>query len=336
MNKRYHNFFRRLTTWSAICLLAGCAQSNTPLNPLPNAGSSVRTGSQRITPGTYYGCPEFKNGTYSHDVSNAPVDPNSAAYINSVMGAGDTGGFYASTGVEQVNLANPKTPLYTVKPKVKWHQFPKPYPWQTGFYIEPLSDEHAMIVQTQNCHLFESYGTQFAYNTLSAYSGANWALGRRFVPLPPGTPSAMASGLPLFAGMVRWEDYEAGSIDHALNWDGVAGTLSQYNFVRPASDTDGLPFTGSGSYQLPYGARLRLKASFSTQGWGPQATMVANAMKTYGVYVADTGSSNAIYFANASDGSDPWDSSDLSSLSSITLNDFDVLKLGQILAVPGH
>lgn len=336
MNKRYHSF-RRLTTWSAICLLAGCAQSNIAGTPLLNTVSPARAGSPKVTPGTYYGCREFNNGTYSRDITNAAIDPNSAAYISSVMQAGDTSGFYASTGVEQVNLANPSTQLYTVKPRVKWHQFPKPYPWQTGFYIEPLSDEHAMIVQTTSCHLYESYGTQFAYQTLSAYSGANWALNQRFVPLPPGTSSAMASGLPLFAGMVRWEDYESGAIDHALNWDGVAGSFAQYNFVRPAADTDELPFEGTSSYALPYGARLRLKASFSTAGWGPQATMVANAMKTYGVYLADTGSSgNAIYFANASDGSDPWSSSDLSSLSSITISDFDVLKLHQILTIPGH
>jgi len=323
-------------TWAALCVLAGCTASNTAVTPLLNAASPERTGSVVMRPGTYYGCPEFKNGTYTRDITSAPVDPNSAAYISSVIQAGDSGGFYASTGVEQVNLANPSTQLYQVEPRVKWHQFPKPYPWQSGYYIEPLSDEHAMVVQTRSCHLFEAYGTQFAYSTLSAYCGANWSLTRRFVPLPPGTPSAMASGLPLFAGMVRWEDYQGGAIDHALNWDGVAGAFAQYNFVRPASDTGGLPFQGSSSFALPWGAHLRLKASFSTQGWGPEATMVANAMKTYGVYLADTGSTNAIYFANAADGSDPWDTHDLSSLSSITINDFDVLTLGQVLTVPGH
>lgn len=48
--------------------------------------------------------------------------------------------------------------------------------------------------------------------------------------------------------------------------------------------------TVNSSYELPYGARLRLRASFSTAGWGPQATMVANAMTRYGIYLADTGS----------------------------------------------
>ncbi len=113
----------------------------------------------------------------------------------------------------------------------------------------------------------------------------------------------MASGLSLFAGMVKWEDYQSGAINHALNWAAVAHTVAEYRFVRPASDTDQLAFNGGSPYQLPYGAHLRLKASFSTAGWGPEATMVANAMKTYGIYLADTGSSsNALYFSDASDG----------------------------------
>lgn len=268
-------------------------------------------------------------------MTSAGVDPNSAAYIDSVVQAGDTAGFYASTGVEQANLAGNQTPMMTVHPKVKWHQFPDPYPWQSGFYIEPLSDGHAIVVQTQSCHLYESYSTTYSNGTLSAYSGANWDLNGRFVPLAPGTPSAMASGLPLFAGMVRWEDYQSGSIAHALNWSAIAHTVSESGIVRPASDTDHLQFDGTSQYQLPYGARLRLKASFSTQGWGPQATMVATAMKTYGIYLSDTGSSgNGLYFSNASDGSDPWNSSDLSALGQIHVSDFDVIKLPPIQNAP--
>jgi hypothetical protein len=60
-------------------------------------------------------------------------------------------------------------------------------------------------------------------------------------------------------------------------------------------------------------------------------------MKTYGVYLADTGSGkNALYFANAPDGSNPWNSIDLLSLSAITLRDFDVLTLGKVLTVTRH
>jgi len=274
---------------------------------------------------------------YNAQVTTASIDPNSANYISAVTNAGDTSGFYASTGYEKVNLANNSTPLLTVQQQVSYHTFPVPYPWQSGYYIEPLSDKHAMVVQTQSCHLYEAYSTTYSSVTLSAYSGANWDMTKAFVPLPGGSPSAMASGLSMFAGMVKWEDYQSGSIRHALNWAAIAHTVAAWKYVRPASDTDGLSFNGTSSYQLPYGAHLRLKSSFSTAGMGPQATMVINAMKTYGIYLADTGSSgNALYFADAADGSNPWNSADLSALSNVHVSDFDVVSLPAIQTVPGH
>ncbi len=193
------------------------------------------------------GCTMFPAGdsTYNRNISAAAIDPNSAAYIASVQQAGDTASFYASTGVEKVNLATNSTPMVTVSRKVSYHSFPAPYPWASGFYIEPLSDAHAIVVQTQSCHLYESYGTTYSGGVLSAYSGANWDLTKPFVPLAPGTPSAMASGLPLFAGMVTWTDYQSGVIAHPLNWAAIAGSVSKYGFVPPASDTDQLTFKGT-------------------------------------------------------------------------------------------
>jgi hypothetical protein len=278
------------------------------------------------TAGDYYNAP----------ITTASIDPNSASYIHSVYAAGDTAGFYASTGVERVNHASSTTPLLTVHPQVSYHTFPVKYPWTSSFFISPLSDHHSIVVQAQSCHVYESYGTRYSSGVLSAYSGANWDLTKPFVPMSPGTPSSMASGLPMFAGMVKWEDYQSGAIRHALNWAAIAHTVAQYKFVRPASDTDWLTFKGTG-LQLPYGAHLRLKASFSTAGFGPQAAMVAQAMKTYGIYLADTGSSgNALYFANAADGHNPWNSSDLSALGRIHITDFDLVTMPAVQSIPGH
>jgi hypothetical protein len=338
---------------SFVLALAACG-GNGGSGAIPVGGGTVSSPSaQTVAPGsnvlspastlvasstnvaTYQGCPVFTAGDYYNaPVSTSAVDPNSAAYISSMSRAGNTAGFYASTGVERPNLATASTPLLTVKQQVSYHTFPVPYPWAPGFFIEPLGDKHAMVVQTQSCHLYEAYGTVYSGSTLSAYSGANWDLTKPFVPLPPNSPSAMASGLPLFAGMVKWEDYQSGAIRHALNWAAIAHTVSYKKYVLPASDTDHLTFNGS-SYDLPYGAHLRLKASFSTAGWGPQAQMVATALKTYGVYLSDTGSSgNALYFANASNGTNPWSSSDLSALSHIHITDFDVLTLPTIHTLP--
>lgn len=280
----------------------------------------------------FAGCPVFRPGdAYNRDVSRDPVDPHSAQYIASMTGAGNTAGFYASTGVEWINVAGNSTRLRSVRPKVAWHAFPARYPWDPAFRIEPLSDAHAIVIQTGTCRLFELYSAAFSDDALSAYSGADWDLRKPFQPLPPGTPSSMSSGLSLFAGMVKWEEYRSGAIRHALNWAALMHTVSQYDFVWPASDTNGAPYSGIGAYRLPWGAHLRLKASYDTSSWGPQARAVAKAMKTYGIYLADVGNyKNALYFANALDGSNPWDGRDLQALDSLRLSDFEVLRLPRI------
>ena len=324
---------RGLAVWAALSLLAACAG---PASLIPQGFAPSDGGlSRRTTTATFHGCPVFTaNSYYNRVITTAAADPNSANYISSVIQAGDGFGFDASTGVERVNIATDSTPLLKVLPLVDYNHFPLPYPWASNFFIEPLGDRHAIIVQTQTCHLYESYLTTYVAGILSARSGANWNLKIGFTPVAAGKASAMASGLSLFAGMVRWEDYQSGSIRHALNWDGIAHTLSEYGYVRPASTTGRLPFYGNSSYRLPYGAHLRLRPNFNTTGWGPQARMVVIAMQTYGVYLADTGSSfNALYFSNAPDGTNPWDQHDLSSLSKIKVSDFTVLKLGPVLSV---
>lgn len=331
--KSLSGFMRSLAACAAIWLPAACAGPATP--PVDGFTQSDGALSRATTLATYHGCPVFTADSYYNQiVTDFAADPNSANYIKSVIRAGDVFGFDASTGVERVNLATDTTPMVKVRPQVDYNRFPVPYPWESNYFIEPLGDRHAMIVQTQTCHLYESYFTAFADGTLSAYSGANWDLTKGFVPLLPGQTSAMASGLSLFAGMVRWEDYQSGAIRHALNWDGIAHTASQYDFVRPASTTGRLIFFGIGSYELPYGAHLRLRSSYSTAGLGPQSRMVVIAMKTYGIYLADTGTSfNELYFSDAADGTNPWDQHDLASLSRIKLSDFTVLKLGHIGSV---
>lgn len=286
--------------------------------------------------GTLLSCPLFGGGDYyTRDVSAAQADPNSARYISSMVAAGNRGGFWATAKpVEFINVATEKTSLRPVQQKVKYHRFDAAYPWDDGFRIEPLSDAHAIVIDANACELYEMYDASYAGGTLSAYSGAHWSLRRPFAPLPRGTPSAMASGLSLYAGMIRWEEVQSGHIDHALNWSAPAGTVSQFEFVRPASDTDQLPFKGTSPYRLPYGARLRLHASFDLSHFGPQSRAIALAMKRYGIFLADTGSDdNGLYNAMPLDGRKHWDARDLAALSSIHISDFDVMQLGKVLSV---
>ena len=250
--------------------------------------------------------------------------------------AGNTDGFWiASRPAVYINVATGKTKMYQVHPTVAYHYFNRLYPWAPNFRIIQAGPvNHAIVLQQKSCVVFELYRAKFANNVLSAYSGAAWSLNHPFAPLADNTPSAMSSGLSLYGGLIRWEEIAAGHVDHALNWSAPVGTVSQWNYVKPASDTDQIPFAGTAFYQLPFGAHLRLRASFNTSKFGPQSRAIAQAMKTYGIYLADTAGTNELYNSIALDGSNHWNAADLDQLEQIHISDFEVLKLGDVVTVP--
>lgn len=274
------------------------------------------------------------NSYYMRAVSVARVDPNSRRYISSMVAAGNKDGFWiAGRPLEYINLADNQTKLYVVHPTAT-HTFNRSYPWAPSFRIENVQFNHALVLQQQTCTIYELYRAKFSANVLSAYSGAAWSLNEPFVPLQPNTPSAMSSGLSLYAGMIRWEEIASGHVNHALNWAAPVGTTSQWAFVRPASDAARVAYSGTTYYRLPFGARLRLRASFNTSKFGPQSRAIAQAMKTYGIYLADTGITNELYNSIALDGSNHWNAADLAALQNIHISDFDVLNLGPVLQSP--
>jgi hypothetical protein len=251
-----------------------------------------------------------------------------------MIAAGNTDGFWiASKPPVVINVADGKTKMYQVQPTAQ-HTFSRAFPWAPNFRIIQAGPvNHAVVLQKRSCMVYELYMAKFSNNVLSAYSGAAWSLNRAFDPLPANTPSAMGSGLSIYGGLIRWEEIAAGHIDHALNWSAPVGTTTQWNFVLPASDTDRIPFNGSTFYRLPFGAHLRLHASFDISKFGPQSRTIAQAMKTYGIYLADTGGTNQLYNALALDGSNHWNAADLDLLQNIHISDFDVLKIGKVQTV---
>ncbi len=108
--------------------------------------------------GALLNCPFFTGGDYyTRDVSHAPVDAHSAQYVDSMVDAGNTGGFWAAADpVEFINVANAETTRRKVRGKVAYHRFDAPYPWADTFRIEPLSDAHAIVVDTRTCEVFET------------------------------------------------------------------------------------------------------------------------------------------------------------------------------------
>ncbi len=163
-----------------------------------------------------------------------------------------------------------------------------PYPIPRNVAIEggrqADGDRHALIVDRDSCRLYELFA-------LYPTPGGGWRAGSgaifdlRSIRLrPAGWTSADAAGLPILPGLARYEDVARGRIDHALRFT-VQETRRAYvwparHYASDKTDPD-LP---------PMGMRFRLKKSYPIGGFPRQARIVLQALKEYGMIVADNGS----------------------------------------------
>lgn len=177
-------------------------------------------------------------------------------------------------------------------------------------------DRHALILDRDACRLYELFAL---YPTSSggwrAGSGAIWNLRSNRL-RPAGWTSADAAGLSILPGLARYDEVTRGRIDHALRFT-VRRTRRAY--VHPArhyasdSTDPNLP---------PMGLRLRLKASYPTRGFPRQARIVLEALKRYGILVADNGSN--WYVSGEPD--QRWSNEQLHTLHRVPGSAFEVVK----------
>jgi hypothetical protein len=195
-----------------------------------------------------------------------------------------------------------------------------PYPIPRGVKIEggrrSNGDRHALIVDRDACRLYELFALHpTAGGGWRAGSGAIWNL-RSIRLRPAGWTSADAAGLPILPGLARYDEVARGRIDHALRF---TVRRSRRAYVYPArhyaseSNDPDLP---------PMGLRLRLKAAYPTSGFPRQARIVLEALKRYGMLVADNGSDWYI-----SGGPDPrWSNQQLHTLHRVPGSAFEVVR----------
>lgn len=175
-------------------------------------------------------------------------------------------------------------------------------------------DRHAIVVDRQACRLYELYALYPDGNGWTAGSGAIWDLHSNQL-RPEGWTSADAAGLPILPGLARFDEVDRGVIDHALRFT-VQRTRRAYvyparHFASTLTDPN-LP---------PMGLRFRLKASFDTSSYPPQSRIILDALKRFGMMVADNGSN--WYITGAPDES--WDNDDLHELARVKGSDFEVV-----------
>jgi hypothetical protein len=173
-----------------------------------------------------------------------------------------------------------------------------------------------LLVDRDNRILYELYALHWNGNGWVAGSGAIFPLdsnARR----PEGWTSADAAGLAILPGLLRYDEvYGSVPIRHAFRFT----VRSTNGYVYPGSHN-----AGSRSGALPMGARLRLKASKDISGFAEPLRRIFQAMKTYGLIVADNGSD--MYIQGAYD--TRWDNGVLNpAFSGIKASDFEVIAPG--------
>lgn len=197
---------------------------------------------------------------------------------------------------------------------------PGPFPIPLNAPIEGngAGDAHVIAVDYENKKLYELYNASVNGNKWEASSGAVFDLQSNAL-RTEGWTSADAAGLPIFPGLVRYDEVAKGVIDHAIRFT-LAKSLIKPSYIYPARHK--VNGTG-GVYGLPFGARLRLKSSFDISSYPASVKVILTAMKKYGIILADVGSN--LYITGAPD--DRWNNDELRSLKNVKGSDFEVVKL---------
>jgi hypothetical protein len=270
-------------------------------------------------------CPVFPaSNAWNQRVDGLPVAADSARLVQSIgLGAGvhaDFGsGLYEGRPIGiPFDVVSRATPRVRVSFDYAGESDRVRYPIPRSVHIEggraSDGDRHALLLDRDACKLYELYALYPRGGGWHAGSGAVWNL-RSNALRPAGWTSADAAGLPIFPGLARYDEVARGVIDHALRFT-AAHTRRAY--VYPArhyassSDDPSLP---------PMGLRVRLKADVDISGFPRQSRVVLQALKTYGMILADNGSS--WYVSGAP--SPKWSNDDLHALGRITGADFEVV-----------
>jgi hypothetical protein len=203
---------------------------------------------------------------------------------------------------------------------------PGPYPIPLTAPVEGngAGDSHVLAVDLDNKILYELYNASVGNKVWEASGGAVWDL-KINDKRPEGWTSADAAGLPILPLLIRYEEVATGTIDHAIRF-----TLSKSKVMRGYTSPASHLVNGTNSDEqapTPMGLRLRLKAGFDVSGFSETNQVILNAMKNYGLILADIGSD--LYITGAPD--DRWDNEDLNQLKSVKATDFEVVQMNEII-----
>ena len=321
---------RAATTTSAL------TSTSTPMTaPATTAGTAAPATSPPTTavPPATGPCPVFPaDNPWNTDISGAPLHPRSAAFIDAIGRADhlhpDVGTFWDGQpiGIPFVRVGAGQ-PLVPISFGYADESDPGPYPVPADAPVEGGADSdgdrHVLVVDDAACRLYELYDAHPVDGGRSWQAGSGAVFDLRSNALrPDGWTSADAAGLPIFPGLIRYDEVvEQGAIHHALRFT-VSQTQRGYihpatHFASSITDPD-VP---------PMGLRLRMRAGYSCAAYSHEVQVICAALKRYGMFVADNGSD--WYLSGAHD--PRWNDDALGDLKQIPGDAFEVVDTGPVL-----
>lgn len=280
----------------------------------------------QTSPPTIGACPVLPaDNIWNKRVDTLPVHKYSATYMSSI-------GWYSllhpdfgpAYGIPFVTVPGKTQPKATVNFDYSGESDPGPYPIPNNAPIEGGSDAHVIVVDTDNCVLYEMWASQYL-SPLNWYAGSGAVFNLNSDVLrPAGWTSADAAGLPIFPGLVRYDEVASGAINHALRF---TARHTQKAYVWPARH---YASTLTGYQYPPMGTRIRLRASYNISGFSAQNQVILTAMKKYGMILADNGSS--MFFTGATD--PRWDITALHALTKVIGGNFEVVDESSLMVSP--
>jgi hypothetical protein len=262
---------------------------------------------------------------WNTDISALPVHARSSQWLASM--AASTTNLHPDFGGPPYgfpfNVVDNTHPTVTVTFQYASESDPGPYPVGADTLIENGSDRHALIVNRNTCTLYELYSLAGSGSSWTAGSGAIFPLGSDAL-RPLGWTSADAAGLPMFPGLVRWDEVQAGAITHAIRF---TAQQTDQSFLWPARHQAG---TAANPSLPPMGARFRLRSGYDISPFSAQAQVILRALQHYGLILADNGSN--WFFSGTEDAN--WPNSLLSELKTVPASQFDAIDESSLVVDP--
>jgi hypothetical protein len=320
-------FFLAVT---ASAVLAGCGSaadsaSSAPSEPDPKKSTG---GTTTTNPVSLNGRRPFPaDNPWNTDVSALAVDPKSSTLITSCGLRNlhpDFGTVYngAPNGIPYVIVHSGQTKV-PVSFDYADESDPGPYPVPANAPIEggatSTGDRHVLVVDVDAWKLYEMYDAHSLNGGTSWHAGSGAVFDLNSNALrPAGWTSADAAGLPIFPGLVRYDEVvEQHAINHALRFTCPRTRKAYISPARHYASSD------TSSALPPMGMRVRLKANFDTTAFTPNIRTILRAMMHYGMFVADNGSG---WFVSGAPDS-RWSDDELSALARVPSSAFEVIKM---------